>query len=467
MTANTTHVPRSVVALDVGSTNINIVHYSPDLEVLDSRSLGALRDEAPPYLSIDVEQAVEFSLGSIRAFDQAVPVDAIVPCTHGSAVALIDERGDLVFPLMSYLAAVPEDIAQAYASIEPPFEEVLAPTNPGALTVARQLLWLESAYPAEFRRVRHIVPYAQYLAFRLCGVLSSEVTSLGAQTHLWAHRNGDYSGLAKRRGWMDLMPPMRSAGDTLGPQRLLDIRGRGLVLCGIHDSSAGFLQFARHEPLVLLSTGTWIIAFDSAADLERLDADRDQVANVRVDGAPLACARFMGGEEFGRVCGRGNRTKATLQGVQSLVSAGTMALPSFTDSGGPMPGTGGHGRIVGPPPRSEEETSNLATLYTALMTAYMLDHLGDTGRVVVDGVFAQNEPYLALLAALMPGRDICKVAGPAGSARGAASLALPELQSDIALAPAPKPSFTALDRYYAAWQEDSRSAARGDNDDLA
>ena len=116
MTAQT-NAPRGVVALDVGSTNINIVHYSPELEVLDSRSVATLRNEAPPYLSIDVEQAVDFSLRSISAFDRSVPVDAIVPCTHGSAMALIDDRGDLVLPVMSYLATVPEDIERAAMEI--------------------------------------------------------------------------------------------------------------------------------------------------------------------------------------------------------------------------------------------------------------------------------------------------------------------------------------------------------------
>ncbi len=448
-------VPRSIVALDVGSTNINIVHYSTQLDVLDSRTVATLRNESPPYLSLDVEQAVGFSLQSIRAFDRNVPVDAIVPCTHGSALVLIDEHGDPVFPVMSYLAAVPQDIAEAYAAIEPDVEEVLAPTNPGALTLGRQLLWLETAFPEDFSRVRHILPYAQYLAFRLSGILSSEVTSLGAQTHLWAHRKRDFSALARQRGWADRIPPMRPAGGSLGPQRLLDMRGRGLVLCGIHDSSASFLQFASHEPLVLLSTGTWIIAFDSAADLHTLDPARDQVANARVDGSPLSCARFMGGEEYGLVCGENSEAEATMEHVQALISAGTLALPSFTNSGGPMPGTGGQGRIVGPPPGSDGDRASLATLYTALMTAVMLDHLGDTRRVVVDGVFAQNEPFLALLAALLPDRNVFKVASPAGSARGAASLALPVQQSDIVLASAPTPGFTGLDRYRAAWQDPS------------
>ncbi|MEM9106045.1 MAG: L-fuculose kinase [Pseudomonadota bacterium] len=448
--------PRSIVALDIGSTNINVVHFSSELEVLDSQSTSTLRHQSPPYLSLDVEQAVDFSLQSIRAFDRTVPVDAIVPCTHGSALALIDEHGDLVFPVMSYLAAVPDDIAVAYAAIEPDFDEVLAPTNPGALTLGRQLLWLETAFPEQFSRVRHILPYAQYLAYRLSGVLSCEVTSLGAQTHLWAHRHGDYSALAKQRGWASKMPPLRMAGDTLGAQHLIDINGRGLVLCGIHDSSASFLQFANHEPLVLLSTGTWIIAFDSAADLDLLDATRDQVANARVDGTALSCARFMGGEEYGLVSGMDNRATATMLDVQSLISAGTMALPSFTDSGGPVLGTGGQGTIVGPSPSTDGERASLATLYTALMTAIMLEHLGDTRRVVVDGVFAGNKPYLALLSALLPHREVLRAAGPAGSARGAASLALPAGQSVIAIESAPTQHYSELDLYYAAWQDRSR-----------
>ncbi|MDA4848661.1 FGGY-family carbohydrate kinase [Hoeflea poritis] len=458
--------PRSVVAIDVGATNIDVIQYSAELEVIEQRSAGALRREAPPYLSLDVEHVIEFALHSIADFDRGVPVDAIVPCTHGSAVALLDEQGELVFPVMSYLAAIPDDIAEAYADIEPSYGEVFAPTNPAALTVARQLLWQETSFPEAFSRVRTILPYAQFLAYRLSGVLSAEVTSLGAQTHLWAPGNADFSALAKCRRWSDLIAPMRRAGDRLGPLRMEDINGRGTVLCGIHDSAASYLQFARHEPLVLLSTGTWIIAFDSSTDLQRLDAHRDQVANVKIDGTPIGCARFMGGEEYGRLCGEGNEASATLDDVKALISSGTFALPSFTDSGGPMPGTGGQGRILGNSPTTDTERASLATLYAALMTAFSLDRLGDTGRVVVDGVFARNDVFLALLGALLPKREIFQVHGAAGSARGAASLALPEPQPDVAVEQTPPPHVPGLERYFAAWLEKSQNAEKGYRHDL-
>ena len=96
---------------------------------------------------------------------------------HGSALALLDETGALALPVMSYLADMPPDIAKAYAAIEPPFEEVLAPVNPGALTLARQLLWQETHFPDAFARVRTILPYAQYIACRLAGIAASEASA--------------------------------------------------------------------------------------------------------------------------------------------------------------------------------------------------------------------------------------------------------------------------------------------------
>ncbi len=417
-------IPHSIAVIDVGSTNTKVVQFGPDFEVLNQRSTRAVRLDGPPYLHLDPETVLRFASRAIRDFDRITPVDAIVPCSHGSALALLDRSGDLALAIMSYLANVPDDIARAYARIEPPFPEVLAPTNPGALTLGRQLLWQETHFPRDFPRVRHILPYAQYIAFRLCGTLASEVTSLGAQTHLWAPRARDYSTLARSRGWADLMAPVRRADEVLGTAPQLRLQGQGKVLCGIHDSNANYLTYEALKPLVLLSTGTWIIAFDSAAELGEIDALRDQVSNTTVSGAPVGCARFMGGEEFGRVAGADNRTTPSLNTIAALIGRGTLALPSFTDSGGPVPNSGSRGRILGPAPETDQERAGLAALYTAQMTAVTVQGLGRTQRVVVDGPFAANDAYLSVLASLLPDREVYRSRVPVGSARGAALLAL-------------------------------------------
>ena len=60
-----------------------------------------------------------------------------------------------------------------------------------------------------------ILPLAQYWAWRLSGVKATEVTSLGAHTHLWRPAERRYSELARRHGWAARFPPMRHAWDTL------------------------------------------------------------------------------------------------------------------------------------------------------------------------------------------------------------------------------------------------------------
>jgi glycerol kinase len=101
-----------------------------------------------------------------------------------------------------------------------------------------------------------------------------------------------------------------------------------------------------------------------------------------------------------------------------------MALPSFTDSGGPIPDSGGQGKIIGPLPDTGEARASLASLYCALMVSESLDALHSKHAIIVDGPFSQNEVFLKLLASLRPGQSIYASHLRDGTATGAACLAL-------------------------------------------
>ncbi len=104
----------------------------------------------------------------------------------------------------------------------------------------------------------------------------------------------------------------------------------------------------------LVSTGTWSISFDTSTPLDDLVEARDTNTNTDVLGRTVACSRFFGGKEFEQVAGDATAEAASLGMVRELIAKGIMALPSFTDSGGPVPKSGGRGRIVGdlpPAPR--------------------------------------------------------------------------------------------------------------------
>lgn len=420
-----------VVVFDVGKTHVKLLAIEPDGgRVIEALQTGNMPIDGPPYLHVDVDAIFAWMVEALTEFATRFDILAIVPSAYGSTAALIDDNG-LVLPMMDYEAEPPLEIQEAYAEAAPSFEEVCCPINPGGLTLARQLFWQSRCFGAEFERARWILPAAQYWGWRLSGVVASEVTSLGAQTQLWNPRSNAPSSLAVSEGWSKKLPPLRKAFEELGPlsQALAKPIGSGasppLVLVGIHDSNANYARYlaAGFECFTLISSGTWLITFCSDLPLDRLDPKRDMVSNTDLEGQPVACTRFMGGREFLELAGEGGlRAKARIDDVVKLIAQGTMALPSFTDSGGPFPGTGHRGRIVGPPPEGPGERAALASLYVALMMNVDLSLLASTGDVIIDGSFADNQVFTGLLAALRPGQSIATSKAKDGTALGAALL---------------------------------------------
>jgi L-fuculokinase len=132
----------------------------------------------------------------------------------------------------------------------------------------------------------------------------------------------------------------------------------------------------------------------------------------------------MGGREF-EILSRGASAEvATFKALGALVAQETFALPSFTDTGGPMPGTGNKGHVSGPAPSNEEERSTLAALYCALMVERSLAAVKSKGDIIVDGPFAKNPVFLSVLAALRPDQRILASQLRDGTTAGAMVLAL-------------------------------------------
>jgi sugar (pentulose or hexulose) kinase len=127
----------------------------------------------------------------------------------------------------------------------------------------------------------------------------------------------------------------------------------------------------------------------------------------------------MGGREFAVLAGD-RPSEAAEPDVAAIVASGVMAMPAFTDQGGPFAGR--KGWIEGAPPSTPAGRSALATLYSALMTALMLERLDAPGDIIVEGGFNRTPAFSGVLAALMPERTVL-VAPASGAAEGAAMLA--------------------------------------------
>jgi L-fuculokinase len=415
----------AISVLDIGKTNVKLALFSPDGAIHWERSMANRVHPGPPYPHADVEAIWAFLIEALREAGAAQAVETIVTTTHGCAGALIDEQG-LVLPVLDYEFTGVDEIEPSYARLRPPYALTLSPKLPAGLNLGKQIAWQRSRFPDAFTRARLYLTYPQYWAWRLSGIAASEVTMLGAHTELWEPVNGRPSSLAAALDLSRLTAPLRPAWRSLGPVRAEVAVATGLdpatrVLNGVHDSNASLLPHlaSRESPFTIVSTGTWVILMAVGLGVDRLKAEDDMLANVDVEGRPIACARFMGGREYSAIVGEW-RSKLDDAALARVIAGGAMALPCFAQQGGPFANR--HGEFRGR--FADSDRPALATLYVALMTDLMLTRLGaGSGDLIVEGGFVANPAFARLLAALRPEQRVLAGGDAAGAARGAALLA--------------------------------------------
>jgi sugar (pentulose or hexulose) kinase len=444
-----------VAVLDFGKTNSKLFVIDEEARIVSeqrTRPDWVWRDGVRVLDDVGLSVWVEDAL---TAAVERHAVEGVVVSGHGCTFALTD--GDrLTHPILDYEQEPPRAIAARIDALAPPFAETFSPRLPLGFNYARHMLWLEAIRPDAFAQARFILGYPQYWTWRLGGRPVSEVSYLGCHSHLWAPLKRDFSSLVDRQGWRARMPPLVAAGEAVGAYRA-DL-GPGAVrsiavLNGVHDSNAALHACRRSVAgrFTLVSTGTWVVIFNPDCPLEALDERRDMLANVDVDGDPVATIRFMGGREFDEIT-NGWNGRVEPADIQRVIDTGAQALPNFAE-GGPLQGL--RGSIVGDV-RSEEARAALALLYVALMIDLSLDLIASTNAIVVDGGLNAGGVLASLLAQLRPGQQVLQGATPEGSAMGAAALAFAALGRTMAVTP-PVPSsgrdYAGLDRYRAGWRE--------------
>lgn len=420
--------------LDVGKSFAKLSVVAPGGDILVERRIAMPSLKTPHYDAIDTDVIFAWLLKQLAAFAD-LDIDRIIPVAHGAACAFLDDDGQLVTPIQDYEFAIPEPFAGDYASLRPAFEETLSPALPRGLNLGAQIYWFSRRDPEAFARVRHILNYPQYWAWRLSGGIACEVTSLGCHSDLWSPRESRFSSLAHAEGWADRFGPVRAAWETVGTISDEVARATGLepgirVHVGVHDSNAALAALlsgwpADREPPALLSTGTWFIAMAPGGSLDGLQPGRDCLGAVDVFGRPLPCARFMGGRAFEIITGgtpamHNGHLDVDAHTLSDVMREAALALPSFLDAGGPYPGL--RGEIRGLNNDTPQTRAALGLLYQALLSTTCLDMIQSGRDLLIEGMAARNPLLCGLIAALHDGPVYCNAATSAVTT-GAAALA--------------------------------------------
>jgi len=451
------------VVLDVGKTLVKLTLWDEETGTLLRRNTLANRSvETKHYRSLDPAHIEGWLEQTLREFAALGPIGSIIPVAHGAAIAVI--RGDaLSLPPVDYESCVPPEERGAYEAQRDPFAVTGSPALPNGLNLGVQLHRLESWNA--LRESDRLIPWPQYWSWRLSGEASSEVSSLGCHTDLWAPALDGPSPMSELRGWSKQFAPLRKAGDSIGFMTKdwssrTGIRSPIRIACGLHDSNAalhgvrGFPEISNREATVL-STGTWFVAMRSTSDrfeIRTLSEKRDCLVNVDVEGRPVPSSRFMGGTEIERLCGGESEQffapHLFAHSVSQAVAAGVMILPTFVPGVGPYPE--GRGRWVGKPDSDGARIGAIA-LYLALLADMSLDLIGARDRIVVEGRFAHQLAFVSALAALRPNDRVYVNDADQGVAFGALRLVYPHLVPPTALIEV-EPAAVDLSDYRNRWR---------------
>lgn len=421
-----------VAVIDVGKTNAKLALVRAD----NLREIAVVTRPnkvlaGPPWPHFDLTGHWAFFLQHLAAFHAQWGVDAIAVTTHGAAAVLLDQAGGLAAPMLDYEHDGPDNLAAAYDALRPEFALTGSPRLPKGLNLGAQLHWMLAMDPGLRDRTAHVLTYPQYWGWRLTGQMACDVTSLGCHTDLWLPSEERFSALVQALGLAGKMAAPRRPAEVLGTLLPEVAAATGMspatpVSVGIHDSNASLYPYltGRDAPFSVVSTGTWVVCMAVGGDVVTPDPARDVLVNVSALGQPVPSARFMGGREYDLIV-QGADAMPDAQDRSAVQDSRMMILPAVVPDSGPFQGQMMRWTIV---PANVGQKAVAVSYYLALMTRTCLDLAGARGPVVVEGPFARNLDYLAMLSAISP--DGVETASSAtGTAAGAALLSIRQTAS--------------------------------------
>jgi sugar (pentulose or hexulose) kinase len=453
----------SLAVFDLGKTNSKMFVLARDGAILHQSRTKPVWIDHHGRRVLDDAHLFDWMNASLVEIADRHDVTGVMFSGHGCTFALVRPEG-LTHPVLDYEQDPPLDIAAAIDADIPSFSETFSPALPLGFNYGRHLLWLAAVEPDAVSNAEWILSYPQYWSWRFSGAARSEVSYLGCHSHLWAPLADDFSTLVRAQGWEEKMPPFARAGAPLGSYPLKTPTGdRQLVVHnGVHDSNSALYLYRALglDDFTLVSSGTWVIIFNTACPLQALDERRDMLANVTVDRNPVATIRFMGGREYDLIS-QGWTAPISLLALESVIDKSIFALPSFAP-GGPFQRL--QGQLIGPQPTPEERGA-AALLYVALMTDLSLDLVQSSNDLVVDGGLVKTGLYGPLLAQLRHSQNILSCREVEGSALGAAALAMEDFDVHAAVGELTRSqplALAGLEAYRKKWREHIAAEERED-----
>jgi L-fuculokinase len=437
------HTPVSVTAVfDIGKTNKKFLLFDEEYEIVHQNqiSLEQIEDEdQDPAEDLDTLVKWIHTELSTALEDSRYQITDLNFSTYGASLVHLDEQNEPVTPVYDYLKPYPDDLKKSLYEAhggEEQFSLETASPPMGMLNSGLQLYWLKHKKSHFFDRIRNSLHFPQYLSFLFTQKISSELTSVGCHTAMWDFSKMDYHDWLESEDLRNLLPEI----EPVTGKTSVSFNGNTFNIgMGIHDSSAALAPYliAMESPFLLLSTGTWSITFNpfSKDQLTFEELQRDCLCYLNIYGEQVKAARVFLGNEYSHqkeklmqhfnIDEGHDEIEVNPEIVKTLISEGRPEKKlnlETAHSSGPFQTENSSEWDVSQFSSYEEAYHQLMIDLVAIQHECIRLTEGNHSieDVIVTGGFGNNNFFLELLAARLPGRKIYSATMPHATAIGAA-----------------------------------------------
>ena len=296
---------QNVIAIfDVGKTNKKLFLFDENYHILSEEStrLENIKDED----DFECEDVHALTRWITTEFEKISSPDdfnirAVNFSGYGASMVNINDTGEPITPLYSYLKPYPEALKEKFYKTyggESLVSKQTASPVLGSLNSGLQLYRLKYEQPELFSQLKYALHLPQYLSFIISSVMASDITSIGCHTHLWDFEKNKYHDWVFGEGVQNKLAPIYNIHQTANI-----VKGTNKICVGIglHDSSAALIPYLKlfPEPFILLSTGTWCISLNPFNHLPLTDYElnNDCLCYLTYEGKPVKASRLFAGHE--------------------------------------------------------------------------------------------------------------------------------------------------------------------------
>lgn len=244
----------TVGAIDFGASSIRVCRVTfgdgpPELEVVHRHAHAPQHDGA--HLRWDWSRLVAETERGLELATEAGPLASVGIDTWGVDYGLLDRRGELVEPPISYR----DPRTAGYRSVLERIGEEHFFTTTGLQALQIDTIFQLATHDREqLARTHHLLMLPELLVHHLTDVVTAEPSSAGTSglldlsTGTWSAELADAVGIEP-----SVLPPLQPAGTQVGTWRGIPVH-----LVGGHDTASAVLAGAEHDaPFV--ATGTWLL----------------------------------------------------------------------------------------------------------------------------------------------------------------------------------------------------------------